>query len=142
MDRVTARKRFANQKAGAKVRGIEWKLSFEQWLDWWGDDLDKRGQRSWSLQMQRVADAGAYELGNIRKGTPKDNGRTRSHVHQNNKAAESAALLAAARLDGPPDLADEPEEEDESISAYFSRDPGFPSNFRGDKWGRKHRVTR
>lgn len=136
LDINKAKQAFANQKKNAARRGIAWELTFEQWLDWWGGDVEKRGVRAWNLQMQRVADAGPYAIGNIRKGTPKDNGRTRSHVHQNHKAA----TLASERLDrecAPTDL-EEPGEEDESISAYFSRDPEI-SGARGCKWDRIHR---
>jgi len=73
LDRSLARTRYVSQRNGAKSRGIEFKLTFEQWLEFWGDDLDKRGNRPWSLQMCRIGDKGCYELGNIYKGTARHN---------------------------------------------------------------------
>lgn len=65
------------------MRGIAWEFTFETWLAWWGDDLDRRGNLRGELSMQRFADAGPYSPDNTRKGTPLDNGRTRSAVYQN-----------------------------------------------------------
>ena len=31
------------QRYHAKLRNIDWELSFEDWMNWWGDDLEKRG---------------------------------------------------------------------------------------------------
>jgi hypothetical protein len=76
MDTKKARVAYQSQKSNAKRRGIGFLLTFEQWLEWWGDDLEKRGVGQFSLQMQRKADTGPYELGNIRKGTPRDNAKT------------------------------------------------------------------
>ena len=56
-------------------------MTFKQWLDWWGEDLDQRGRGGHELSMQRPCDSGPYALDNIRKGTPKDNGRTRAAMH-------------------------------------------------------------
>jgi hypothetical protein len=82
MDIAKAKQAYRNQKYGAKRRGIEWQLTFEQWLEFWGDDLPERGRGRHNLSMQRPCDSGPYALGNIRKGTPKDNGRTRAAMHQ------------------------------------------------------------
>lgn len=89
---------FKTQKAGAARRGIGWELTFEQWLDFWGDDIDRRGSGRNSLQMQRPCDTGPYAVGNIRKGVPKQNSATLSAMHQNRKAAR-AAKEHQARLD-------------------------------------------
>lgn len=120
MDLKTARSRYHAQKQNAKRRGIAWDLTFQLWLDWWGADLDNRGPKPWNLQMQRPADQGPYALWNIRKGHPKDNGRTYSAAHQNRKA-EALARAHQEALDAAPVEADEFEPTDESISAYFSR---------------------
>ena len=68
---------FKQQKQRAKQRGIEFNLTFEEWLDFWGEDISKRGKGKGQLQMQRFHDSGAYEIGNIKKGTAKDNAKTR-----------------------------------------------------------------
>jgi len=69
-------KSYQAQKSGAIRRGIEWKLTFREWRDWWGDDIDKRGRGANQLQMQRFNDTGPYALGNIVKGTPAQNAAT------------------------------------------------------------------
>ncbi len=43
LDRKLARQRYYAQRKNAKQRGIGWELTFQQWLDWWGEDLDRRG---------------------------------------------------------------------------------------------------
>ncbi len=123
MTRKEARQRFSQQRAGAKRRGIEWRLTFDQWLEWWGDDLDRRGRASWQLQMQRFHDRGAYELGNIRKGTPADNSRTAASVRLARESNQRAVAYQAS-LDDLPYAADEDDDvdwDDLPISEAFSR---------------------
>ena len=65
---LTRQKRaYTFHKAGARQRGIEFKLSFQEWLDWWQveDRWSRRGRRGDSLVMARFGDVGAYETGNI-----------------------------------------------------------------------------
>lgn len=71
--------KYNTQKGNAKIRGIEWKITFEEWLAWWGNDINQRGKGVNELQMQRFHDKGAYELGNIVKGYPLQNARTRGY---------------------------------------------------------------
>ena len=84
------RRAFFSQKAGAKDRGVGWELTFDQWLQWWGDDLPNRGHGHDKLQMQRIADSGPYSLENIRKGYPRDNRRTAATVAHNEESAKAA----------------------------------------------------
>ena len=77
MDTSKARSAYLSQKSNAKRRGIEFHLTFEQWMEFWGDDLARRGPGRYELGMQRPCDSGPYAVGNIRKGTPADNVRTR-----------------------------------------------------------------
>ena len=69
----TPKGQFVSQRERAKQRGVEWRLSFEEWLAWWGDDISKRGKEPHELCMSRKGDTGAYALGNIEKKTNKDN---------------------------------------------------------------------
>lgn len=111
-------KAFKSQKAGAAARGIGWELTFEEWLSFWGNDIDRRGSGRNSLQMQRFADTGPYALGNIRKGVPKQNSATYSAMHQNRKS-EKAAREHQKRLDAlmfapsAPDYEDDPVNDEE-----------------------------
>ncbi|MEE8323507.1 MAG: hypothetical protein V3R57_07790, partial [Candidatus Bathyarchaeia archaeon] len=71
---------YIDQKQGAKRRGIEFLLSFDEWLDWWGDDVTRRGRKRTSLQMCRYDDTGPYALWNIYKATQDEN-----HNHSRSK---------------------------------------------------------
>jgi hypothetical protein len=88
MDIKTAKRKYQQQKANAKHRGIGWQFTFDGWLAWWGDDLDQRGSKAWSLQMQRFHDQGPYAPWNVRKGRPIDNRKTAANVQ---RAEESAS---------------------------------------------------
>jgi hypothetical protein len=90
---VTPKNAYSTQRNNALARGIEWELTFEEWLAWWGDDLVRRGSGHDKLQMQRIADSGSYSLGNIRKGYPKDNARTAAIVKANKECASGAAAF-------------------------------------------------
>ena len=83
MDIAEARKAYDRQRYGARSRGIGWELTFEQWLEWWGADIERRGRGRDDLQMCRDLDAGPYALGNIHKGTMHSNVKTAGRMHAN-----------------------------------------------------------
>jgi hypothetical protein len=62
------KRKFITQRVNAKNRGIEWRLTFEQWRDWWlaTGHIDERGKQRGQWVMARPGDRGAYELGNIK----------------------------------------------------------------------------
>ncbi len=64
---------YIDQRQAAKRRGVEFNLTFEEWLEWWGDDIKLRGVKRNCLQMCRYDDVGPYELGNIYKATQDEN---------------------------------------------------------------------
>jgi hypothetical protein len=64
---------FLRQRATARRRGIEWHITFEEWLAWWGDDIVLRGRYAQGLCMCRTGDVGPYALSNIYKGTLAEN---------------------------------------------------------------------
>lgn len=65
--------KFLAQRRRAKARGISWELTFEQWVDWWGQDLHQRGVKSQEFCMGRKGDTGPYSLDNIKKITTRQN---------------------------------------------------------------------
>jgi hypothetical protein len=77
---------FYAQKSNAKKRGIEWQFTFEEWIAFWGDDINKRGTGHDRLCMQRFHDKGPYHPLNVKKGYARDNRKT------------SAAIQKGARL--------------------------------------------
>lgn len=58
---------FEKQRFAAKYRGIDFNLTFEQWMSWWESTghFSERGRFKHNYCMCRVGDTGAYELGNI-----------------------------------------------------------------------------
>lgn len=97
MDRSAARHAYEQQKSGSKARGIDWEFNFQSWLDWWGNDIDRRGCGPNDLQMQRFADSGPYAAWNVRKGVPRDNAKTRGLVQRTRASGEAKNALEAAR---------------------------------------------
>ena len=63
----------ARSRKDAKGVAIEWKLSYEQWLEVWGDDLPFRGNKRDDKVMARYGDIGHYEVGNVRIITAHEN---------------------------------------------------------------------
>ena len=118
-----ARRKFASHKSGAKRRGIEFKLSFEQWMDIWGDKLDQRGVRSDQLGMCRIGDKGAYEAGNVYLGRPARNGASKRMALENKRGSESRYVHAISGMHDSPD----PLEED-TDEAYLGRVLGMKSS--------------
>lgn len=69
---------FHDQWKMAKKRGIQWSLTFEEWLEWWevnlgSDWMDKRGRGKDKFCMSRHGDKGAYSLDNIKCVTNSEN---------------------------------------------------------------------
>jgi hypothetical protein len=89
---------YRAQRDNAKRRGIEFHLTFKEWCDFWGEDVDRRGNGPNDLQMQRFADTGPYAVGNIRKGTPKQNSVTASHMRRK-RACDKAHMELQSALD-------------------------------------------
>lgn len=73
MARRSLKSLFSSQKKQAKTRGIEFHLSFDEWVDWWGEDISRRGKGAGKLQMCRYNDEGPYSLENIYKGSHSEN---------------------------------------------------------------------
>lgn len=63
----TPLRQFQIHRATATYRGIEFKLTFEEWEQWWKDSghYHERGLKRGQYVMSRKGDQGAYELGNI-----------------------------------------------------------------------------
>ena len=68
-------KRYAwlGQRNTSKQRGVEFNLTFEEFVEFWGADFHLRGRKRHELVMGRYGDTGAYEMGNIYKTTQVDN---------------------------------------------------------------------
>ena len=75
--RSTLRGRYKMQEQNALARGIQFLLSFEQWLAIWTESgkLDQRGRGADRFCMCRNGDVGPYEVGNVFIGTGRENVR-------------------------------------------------------------------
>lgn len=64
---INPEKRFNEQRRSAKRRGVEFRLTFEEWWDFWSIDnrWSRRGRAKGELVMARIGDRGAYAVGNI-----------------------------------------------------------------------------
>ncbi len=106
---------YNQQKANARTRNIEFLLTFQEWTNFWGDDITKRGNGQFDLQMQRYCDIGPYAIGNIKKGTPRQNAATRENMACKRKseiAAESLQIALDAMMNEPSED-DHPERTDD-----------------------------
>lgn len=64
---MSDKRRWQIHRMNAKLRGIEFKLTFEEWFCWWVNTghYHERGREVGKYVMGRKGDKGAYELGNI-----------------------------------------------------------------------------
>jgi len=58
---------YIAQKANAKYRNIDWQFTYDEWIEWWGEDITNRGRKNGQLVMARHNDSGAYHPNNVRK---------------------------------------------------------------------------
>jgi hypothetical protein len=70
-------KAYTQHKSNAKTRGIEVKLTFDEWKQIWLDSgkWDQRGRGADKYCMCRIGDKGCYEVGNVFIGLGKINVR-------------------------------------------------------------------
>jgi hypothetical protein len=68
------------QKNGAKRRGIDFLLTFEQWWNFWKDSWNKRGKGKDALVMCRYGDTGPYSVDNIYMDSYSNNSRLASTI--------------------------------------------------------------
>lgn len=82
--RTNEYKKYTDQKSKAKCRGIEFKLTFEEWWDIWQQSgkWDQRGIRKGQYVMSRYKDQGAYEIGNVHIQTVGDNNKEAYKFHR------------------------------------------------------------
>jgi hypothetical protein len=68
---------YRYQKNNAAARGVEWGLSFAQWLQVWtlSGKIDQRGRGKGKYCMSRIKDTGGYVMGNVHIQLNDENGR-------------------------------------------------------------------
>jgi len=85
---VNLRQKYNVHKGGAKQRGIEFNLTYEEWYDIWHAS-GKLYADDARYCMARHGDKGAYEVGNVRITTTNEN--TREYATGQTMSAESRA---------------------------------------------------
>ena len=65
--------KYRQQKQNARRRGISFEFTYQEWLDWWGEDIVLRGKGKDKLVMARNNDCGAYSPDNVKKMLNQDN---------------------------------------------------------------------
>jgi len=85
-DHTTPERRYQAHKGSARERGIEFRLSFAEWWALWEPHWSRRGQKSLDMCMCRKADKGAYEVGNVRIATNRENQQERALEIRTSKA--------------------------------------------------------
>ena len=65
MKKRTLEEKYNTQKSHATIRGIKWKLTFDEWKLWWEGNggIELRGVHG--LCMARKGDTGPYSISNI-----------------------------------------------------------------------------
>ncbi len=119
---------YSSQKHTAARRGIEFNLTFQEWCEFWGEDIERRGNGKDSLQMQRFEDIGPYALGNIRKGTPKQNSKTWGNMERK-RNAEQAAIDLQSELDAAMNEPSAEPFDDDGIDPHYYN-MGIKSSYR------------
>ena len=72
---------FQGQRSGAKLRGIVWGLTFEEWSDIWlaSGKWSQRGNRSNQYCMARKFDEGGYFADNVKIITNYENQKEKTN---------------------------------------------------------------
>lgn len=71
--KATPKMKYLQHKRNAASRGLEFTLTFDEWLAIWGDKLERRGSAPDDFQMCRTGDRGGYTPGNVRIATAAEN---------------------------------------------------------------------
>lgn len=66
MDRGIAPHLFRLQENSARRKGLPFELTFADWLEVWGLDLDRRGRLPGDLYLERIDKPKGYVRGNLR----------------------------------------------------------------------------
>ena len=90
---------YVGQRRGAAHRGIEFLLTFEEWLQIWENSghLAERGARKGCYVMARFGDKGPYAVGNVKIILHEENSRER-RMSEKGKAKIRKANAAAGVL--------------------------------------------
>jgi hypothetical protein len=66
LENTMYKQQYRIQKENARKRNIIFDLSYEQWLEIWGDKISQRGRGRGKYCMARNNDTGPYNIDNVR----------------------------------------------------------------------------
>lgn len=71
------RKRYTQHKSNAKMRGVKFLFTFDEWKDWWiaTGKWEQRGKLRGQYVMRRHGDVGPYSIDNVFCGVTEENVR-------------------------------------------------------------------
>ena len=92
----TPRGKYTQQKAHAKARGVEFRMTYDEWWGLWeaSGKYHLRGKSLGRYCMSRKGDTGAYEVGNVEITLVKDNmeAQIRNGAHVSHKLTKKDLL--------------------------------------------------
>ena len=91
-------KEYHMQRAAAKHRGIDWQFTYDEWIEWWGEDIINRGRSSSNFVMARHNDVGPYHPSNVRKALLTENSSEANKGKLRPRTAEHQAKIAACHV--------------------------------------------
>jgi hypothetical protein len=92
---------YYSQKSSANGRNIDFQFTYEEWINWWGDDIVNRGRKAGQLVMARIGDQGPYHPDNVIKKACGDNVREAVRDHSNRpKPSAESNLKRSEKLKG------------------------------------------
>lgn len=93
------------QRKNAKQRGVPFRFTFEQWWAEWEPYWHLRGHRLDQYCMARIGDRGAYEVGNVKIITNRENRQEQAPTMLGRRlSAEARAKISAAGKGRRPSL--------------------------------------
>jgi len=96
---------YYTQKSSANSRNIEFQFTYEEWINWWGDDIVNRGRKAGQLVMARIGDQGPYHPDNVVKKACGDNVREayrnydKSNFHHSEETKKHLSNKLKGRVD-------------------------------------------
>jgi DNA-binding CsgD family transcriptional regulator len=96
-------KAYCSQRNSASIRGIEWAISFVQWLAVWQQSgkLHLRGRGKGRYVMSRINDDGGYRVGNVHIQLSTENNREGLKKCRSHKAASAGVWRLHPNSDRP-----------------------------------------
>lgn len=88
------RNKYSHQRYRAGMRGVEFLLTFEDWMRLWAPYWHNRGNLSGQFVMARKGDKGAYKLGNVEIKTQNENARDR----KTNRSGARGQIVGTSKL--------------------------------------------